>query len=423
MSWQPLLEGGLKAQAMESIAVILEALSTRERDLESSPSLAGGTAGLAVLHGYLAQAGGGQDHAALAAELLQRATAAVADDPGSASLYGGLAGVGWALAHFQGRLPRLDAEDELAEIDEALLEHLDQSPWPETYDLIDGLAGFGVYALERGTRPGAVACLERVIDRLAETAEHREDGITWESRQEWLPEKYQHLYPHRYYNLGLAHGVPGVVALLGQACAAGVAVGKARPLLDGTVRWLLAQQTPEGFPSGVEKDQAKQPARLAWCYGDPGVAASLLWAARLVNEPTWEREALAIAVRAAGRPVDKSGVVDAGLCHGAAGLGHLFNRMCQVTREECLAQAARFWFEQTLKMPRPGKGVGGYEAWQLDDDQKVTWIADPGLLTGASGIALALLAATTDMEPAWDRMLLVAIPPRAARSLEPVSAL
>jgi hypothetical protein len=97
--------------------------------------------------------------------------------------------------------------------------------------------------------------------------------------------------------------------------------------------------------------------------------------------------------------------------------------MFQATREKCLAEAARFWFEQTLQMQRPGKGVGGYEAWQLDDDQKVTWIADPGLLTGAAGIALALLAATTNTEPAWDRMLVVAVPPRAAQSLEPVSAL
>jgi hypothetical protein len=37
---------------------------------------------------------------------------------------------------------------------------------------------------------------------------------------------------------------------------------------------------------------------------------------------------------------------------------------------------------------------------------------EAGLLTGTAGIALALLAATTAVEPAWDRMLLVAIPPR-----------
>jgi lantibiotic modifying enzyme len=417
MGWQPILKGVLKDQALETLAAVLEALSTRERDLDDAPSLAGGTAGLAILHGYLAQTESGQDHAAAAVCCLRRATAAVADDPGAASLYGGLTGVGWALAHLQGRLPGLDGEDELAEIDQVLSQHLDQSPWPDTYDLIDGLAGFGVYALERlspgadAARLAAVACLERVIERLAETAQHRSDGITWVSCQEWLPPKYRHHYPERYYNLGLAHGVPGVVALLGWAWAAGVAVAQARPLLQGTVRWLLAQQMPEGFPSGIDKERPDKPARLAWCYGDPGIAASLLWAARLVDEPAWEQEARAIARRAAQRPPEESGVVDAGLCHGAAGLGHLFNRLFQATGDQCLAEAARFWFERTLQMRRPCRGVGGYEAWQLDDDGQVTWIADPGLLTGAAGIALSLLAATTTVEPAWDRLLLVSVPP------------
>jgi hypothetical protein len=39
------------------------------------------------------------------------------------------------------------------------------------------------------------------------------------------------------------------------------------------------------------------------------------------------------------------------------------------------------------------------------------WRAEPGLLTGTAGVGLALLAATTPIEPAWDRALLVAIPP------------
>ncbi len=399
---------------METIAALAQVLSSEELGLRADPTLAGGMAGLAILHGCLAQTEGGQDHADLSAQLLQRATAAVVEAPGSASLYGGLAGVGWALAHLQQRLPGLDSEDDLAEIDEALLEHLDQSPWPETYDLIDGLVGLGVYALQRGTGAGATACLKRVIDRLAETAEHREGGITWISRRECLPEKYRHLYPPRYCNLGPAHGMPGVVALLGQACATGVAEARARRLLGGAVRWLLAQQTTGGFPTGIEQDEAEQPARLAWCYGDPGVAAALLWAARLVHEPAWEREARAISIRAARRPAEQSGVVDAGLCHGAAGLGHLFNRMYQATGEASLAEASRFWFERTLQMRRPGRGIGGYEAWHFDDDGKGKWDSDPGLLTGAAGIALALLAATSDLEPAWDHMLLVGIPPLGA---------
>ena len=38
-------------------------------------------------------------------------------------------------------------------------------------------------------------------------------------------------------------------------------------------------------------------------------------------------------------------------------------------------------------------------------------MSEPGFLTGAAGIALALLAAVSDVEPAWDRVLLVSIPP------------
>jgi hypothetical protein len=215
-------------------------------------------------------------------------------------------------------------------------------------------------------------------------------------------------YPRGYYNAGLAHGIPGVIGLLGRVCDAGVARDKARSLLDGAVRWLLDQDGPESFPYWVAPGAAGDTARLAWCYGDPGVAAALLGAARHVDEPAWESAALAIARRAAELPYEESGVKDAGLCHGSAGLAHLFNRMFHATGEPWLAEAARFWFEQTLAMRRPGHGIGGYEAWEPGGART----ADRGLLTGATGIALALVAATTDIEPLWDHMLLVSIPPR-----------
>jgi hypothetical protein len=413
MAWQPLLNGAVKKRARESVQEILGDLPPSRPNSADDPSLAGGAAGLAVLHGYLAQAGDGTDSAAAAVHWLRCATAAVTDHPTEASLYSGLTGVGWALAQLQGRLPGLDSEADAAEIDEAVLEHLDRSPWADDYDLISGLVGFGVYALERLPRPAARACLEQVIDRLAKTAEHRPEGITWWTNPAWLPAETREKVPQGYYNLGLAHGVPGVIALLGQGCAAGVAAATARPLLEGAVRWLLAQQGPGGFAAWVGPEEYK-PARLAWCYGDPGVAAALLWAARCVGEPGWEREARAIARRAARRPPEEAGVVDAGLCHGAAGLGHLFNRLFQATDEPELAEAARFWFERTLALRRPGHRVGGYRAWQPADDSGRTWRADPGLLTGAAGIALALLAATTALEPAWDRMLLVSIPAQGA---------
>jgi len=259
-----------------------------------------------------------------------------------------------------------------------------------------------------------VAILQRVIDHLEETAESNEQGVTWLTRPELLPEWQRKLSPHGYYNLGLAHGAPGVIALLGQAVAANIATAQARPLLEGAVSWLLAQKLPESagrstFPSWVGPSVTPQDCRLAWCYGDAGIAAALFGAARRAGETAWEREALAIARRAADREPETCGAMDGGLCHGAAGLAHIFNRIYQATGEAWIKDAATSWFERLLEMRRPSEGIGGYCAVNLSDGE-MRWKKDPGLLTGAAGIALALLAAITPVEPAWDRMLLVSIP-------------
>jgi hypothetical protein len=140
------------------------------------------------------------------------------------------------------------------------------------------------------------------------------------------------------------------------------------------------------------------------------VAVALLGAARCVGAPPWEERARVAALRATTRPPDRTRVFDAGLCIGAAGLGHLFNRLYQAWGEPRLAERSRFWFERALQMRRPGQGIAGYAAWMPDANDVDGWRDDPGVLMGAAGVALALLAAATPFEPAWDRMLLVQTP-------------
>jgi lantibiotic biosynthesis protein len=412
MSWQALLHGSLKDRALAAIQAILDDLAAPASQGADDPSLADGLAGQALLHGYLAVTGRDRQHGKGAREYLSRAIALVADKPTAASLYAGLAGVGWALAHLQSLLPDLrDAEQDAADIDEALLNHLRPSPSQADYDLIGGLVGFGVYALERLPRPAAAACLERIVHHLGETAQLKGAGISWWTNPDWLPAETREKYPGGYYNLGLAHGVPGVIGLLGSVCARRLEAVKAGAFLEGAVRWLLAHDGSQGLPYWTEAGSTEDKSRLAWCYGDPGVAASLLWAAKLLRNPHWESRARAIARRAAQRSFEDSGVKDVGLCHGAAGLGHLFNRMFQATADPLLAQAARRWFERALDMRQPGQGIGGYLTWSPGGNGKPSWLPETGFLTGAAGIALALLAATTEIEPAWDRVLMTAIPP------------
>jgi hypothetical protein len=429
VAWKTLLTGDLGEQARQAVRAIARALvippraaapgDNAEQYAVERACLGGGQAGLAVLYVYLGRAGLVSGAAERALSFLNEAVDAVATVTMSAGLYRGFVGIAWAAEHLN-KLLTSGADNPTEAVDEALPEYLDQSPWRNDYDLINGLVGVGVYALERLPRPVAAAYLERVIDRLAERAEWSRGGITWHTPSELLISEQRAQYPKGFYNLGLAHGAPGVIALLGAACSAGVALAKARPLLRGAVAWLVRQQLParagSRFPSLLAAGIEPAASRLAWCYGDAGVAVALLSAARGLDEPAWEQEALAIARAAAARPADTAGVRDAGLCHGAAGLGHLFNRLYHAVGDPCFAEAARFWFRRCLEMRKPGRGVAGFSRHWRQDGADI-WQKDPGLLTGAAGIALALLAAITDIEPKWDRVLLATIPARHTGSL------
>jgi hypothetical protein len=115
-----------------------------------------------------------------------------------------------------------------------------------------------------------------------------------------------------------------------------------------------------------------------------------------------------VALRAAARQGPDARVADAALCHGAAGVAHCFNRIFQATRNPLFMDAATSWFARCLEMTPPGEGFESLKVW---DNKNARWEVKPGLLEGAAGIALALLAATTEVEPQWDAALLISVPP------------
>jgi lantibiotic modifying enzyme len=419
--WRPILSGTMAQRALEAVDAITESIaSIAPLPGEPDPSLATGQAGLALLYTWLAQTRRMPRADVLAWQSLDRAIEAVSTKAMDASLYGGFPGVAWA-AELVDHLLDPDAEDRSEAVDDALVRLLSRANlWPAPHDLVVGVTGLGVYALQRRPRPLAVECLHRVVERLHERAQHDEHGIYW-----WTPPagilhpESRKQYPSGRADLGLAHGAAGAVALLGGICGAGVEPEAARPLLEGAVSWLLAHSvaTEAGstFPVWLAPGFQPSPARCAWCYGDPGIAAALLLAARGVDAAGWEQAAVALACRAAERPPEKTGVRDAGFCHGAAGLAHIYNRMYQATGEPKLGRAAVYWLERTLDFYRLARHDGG--SWVQggkDPAEGGPWTGI-GLLEGAAGVALVLLAATTSVEPLWDRMFLVSAPDASSR--------
>ena len=415
--WLPILDGDLAALARRTI----EAVSTDPSACYASGdfTLARGPAGLALLHHSLAPSSG----AARASQLLTAAMDAVENGNPDAGLYDGVAGVAYAMHEVWGSA---HAAGQTEEVDTLLLDLLTgPRPCRGNFDLIGGICGIGVYGLKSLTSEigqrlghGAVAALDA-------TAEQSDAGVTWRTPPHRIFRERER-YPQGRYDLGVAHGAAGVVAFLSAACAAGLGGQQARRLLQGSVRWLLHEQldgdAESSFPMvrGPDAAQPGEPARSAWCYGDPSAAVALLAAARVLADADVERTALQIARRSAARPPERTGVVDAGLCHGSAGLAHIYNRLFQATGEEPFADAARRWVAITLSMrTHPSAGAVLFPAWSPGlpgpggTPSKGSWGSSCGFIEGSAGVALALLAALEPVRPTWDHALLLDIPAAA----------
>ena len=375
----------------------------------------GGYAGAALFYAYLHAASANADAADRALAAIDRSTSALAEKQLLPALYSGFLGVGWVVTHLTRDL--FDGDAELAvEIDDALRQLLTNVEDRLTFELIYGLAGYGTYLVERLPDPGAAALLGRVLDLLEES---RDAAGVWHSDPGWMSPWQREQMPRGCYNLGVAHGIPGVIGFLAAAHREGVRDPRLERFADDAVRWTLARKCDEPsslFPAFIPVGGEPYPTRTAWCYGDLGVAAVLLSAAQSFGRDDWKREALAIARTAARRSLEETMVRDAGLCHGSTGIAHLFNRMAQASGDDELRDAAERWVRVALDMRRPGEGLAGLLSWvDITENGKTVgwqWKSEPGFLSGVAGIGLALLAAVTDFEPAWDRVLLVAIPPR-----------
>ena len=343
-------------------------------------------------------------------------------------LYGGAARIAFSIAHLS---DGEDADTACEMIERSLLRFV--AIPGDLYDLIGGLAGIAMPVLQRiidrfEDSERVLSALAyrkvlplKVIERLARPMPK---GIAWYTPPALLPAWQREIAPEGYYNLGLAHGIPGIVGILARYITAGIEVERARRLLEGAVAYLGAMASPRfgnRYPAWLAMHHQREAvSRVAWCYGDLGVAVAILAAAIATGRADWYAQALDLAHGMAERPFENSQVVDAGLCHGASGVAHLFNRLFQATGDARFGRAAEAWYGHTLAM-RNTEPIAGFPRNMLVGEQ-MTW--DPGadMLTGACGVGLALHAAISSVEPAWDRLLFADLAPASASAIAPAAA-
>jgi hypothetical protein len=411
-SWKPFLDGDRATRArafVDDVAAALRDPATEQVDPGfSAASVASGLSGAALFFGERHALTKEQADADTAFGFLDRALDLAANvEPLSVPLYTGTSGVGWSLNYLERIL--VEGDDEESDVDQVVAAALRQGPWI-SFDLIRGLAGMGAYWMERLPRPHAVEGLRQMTARLQESSSETPDGTTWWVDPASVPPERAERFPDGYYDTGLAHGQAGVLVALAGAYDAGVE--EAGPLLRSATDWLLAQrgvtEGPGLYPLLKGRgEELSQGGRLAWCYGDTGVAVGLLAAARSLGDTALVETVREIAHTSTERPKDRVGVMDMGICHGAAGLALVYARLAHGLGDDALGDEVRHWVDVLLEQrdaDGPIAGVWSSQPGETDDTRSIEPRA--GFLEGAIGVGLVLLGLLSENAPDWDVLLL-----------------
>ncbi|MFG2718937.1 lanthionine synthetase C family protein [Streptomyces sp. NPDC048416] len=252
------------------------------------------------------------------------------------------------------------------------------------YDVVAGVTGLTRLLLAVDPQgPALRECLETLVDLTQPAAPTAHGALPgWWAPDGPGPQGPNPAFPHGHLNLGLAHGIPGPLALLALAHEQGVRVPGHDAAIERVAHWLTgwAYENAYGtyWPMSVRAEDELSgerpphpPTRAAWCYGTPGVARALFLAGRALGEERWQELAAGSLRAALARPAHTWALEGTGLCHGTGGLLHIAARMAYDAGDGELA------VQLPLLAAQVADGLG--EAAQ-----------GAGFLEGQAGAALAL---------------------------------
>jgi lantibiotic biosynthesis protein len=321
----------------------------------------------------------------------------------STTFCSGMAGNIWLLEYFKNENIIDDLLSEIkTELNESFLTWGQNFLKVKNYDFLHGLIGL----LHAGNYCEVIN--QSIIKELAD--EMLKD-LKFESNTnfilDWLPEKEDDPSVEKI-NFGLAHGLPSAMIVLSNISAIDMKYKKAAIGISNFIFENSRKAEQRSLYSSIIYDRKQNDfeSRLAWCYGDLGISLAFWQVGKKLSIEQYKAEAIRIMKHNANRiDLVENSVNDCGLCHGSAGIAHIFRRFWWETNETIFKETADFWTLQTLKMATNTGGLAGYCVHRNIGEQK--WINDYGLLEGIAGIGLSLLSSIQDTSTNWDECLMM----------------
>ncbi|HEY6988595.1 MAG TPA: lanthionine synthetase C family protein [Bryobacteraceae bacterium] len=436
-SLRSVLDASLASEAIEKALVTAHRLAVPERveqaarearretmfplSIHWTPhSLAQGHAGLALLYSHLDACRPNENWDRIGHEyLLLAAQDAARYSDLHISLFAGLTGVAfaaWRLSRGGTRYRRLLDTLDNAIAPRAVLAaqrlHSRHGVSVSEFDAISGLTGIGAYLLCRRDNPVLTEALLAVVKSLLDLCLDKTIPPRWFTPCHLLgDEALRDVYPDGCLNLGLAHGIPGPLAFLALAHREAIEVPGLRDGIRHIADWIAAHSCDDewgiNWPTsvrlnGISEAAPEKPSRCAWCYGSPGIARAMWLAGEALDCEHYRALAVSALEAVFRRPSSTRQIDSPTFCHGMAGLLAVTLRFNQDTGGEMFREEIVSLVRQILARFQPNSLLG-FRNIEFEEHE----IEQPGLLDGAPGVVLALVAAATPVPPAWDRLFLL----------------
>lgn len=370
-----------------------------------------GLSGVAMFFFYYAKHTQDIRYAEIGNGVLEQSINRISDGYNLPTYCSGIAGMGWVFEHLaQNEFIDIDNDQLLTPVEPYLYQVMKRDIAEGYYDFMHGAMGYGLYFLKRfenthspELRDQYESYIEELLEGLQKTAEKDNNGLKWPS------EKKLSEGPEKVYNLSLSHGISSITNFLSRVIQHDNFSEKAKPILEGSVRYLIAQEKPFGislFPSFVTTDSELAPmqSRLAWCYGDLGLGISIYRASQVLNDPDLRENAIRILKNSSQlRDIESCGVVDASPCHGAFGIALIFRTLYKATQVPEFEAACHYWVQEGLNLARHKEGYAGFQQVRVGQSP----VNEVNLLEGIAGIGLVMMGELSDQDSNWKECLMI----------------
>ncbi|AMQ01267.1 hypothetical protein AY601_4426 [Pedobacter cryoconitis] len=322
----------------------------------------------------------------------------------------GIAGAAWTIEYLnEYNFIQFSSDENFNEIDEFLAENMNSCMKKGQFDFLHCSIGYGYYFLKRYNLTNSKRLKQKylnyihdLIDGLSAFSFKSQNGIYWINTFEG--------FPKNSVDTGFAHGMSGIISFLTNVLSYNIKSPKALKMLDLATNFLLTarnDQLDSAYPKNIYINlidpHLAEASRMAWCYGDLGIASAFMNASRFIKGQDLLKESERIMIKCCSRrSLLETGVVDSGLCHGSLGIAVIYKSFYDITSNKNFSQASNYWLNDGLMKGSFPDGLGGFKKYDYNK-----YINEVNLLDGIAGIGLGIISLISDTELNWKQSMMI----------------